>query len=387
MDRTALSFRSFRGPFARWPRAADAVLAAVLLLTTVFVTEGPGDSLVIRSITKVPPAVLVVFAVAAAGIYLRRRKPLAVLGVAVAGWALVLPRHFDLGLITIFALYSVGRYAASSRKGQAGVAAAIAVLTIDGLVLSTPWADTAFGAVFMSVAWYTGRRLRQREERATQRRRQQADEARRIVAEERTHIARELHDVVAHQVSMMTVQAGAAQAVAAADPEGARQAMAAVELAGRQALDELRHLLGVLRPETERDGLGPQPGLADLPRLIAQVRTAGLDIQVTDGLRTPLPTRVQLSAYRIIQEALTNVLKHGGPGTRTEVHLSEDGTDITIEVLDHAPPGLTHLQAAGHGILGMRERATLLGGSLETGPRPEGGFRVLARLPVSGEPA
>ncbi|MEH1126956.1 sensor histidine kinase [Micromonospora sp. CPCC 206061] len=191
--------------------------------------------------------------------------------------------------------------------------------------------------------------------------------------------------MVAHQVSMMTVQAGAAQAVVAADPEGARQAMAAVELAGRQALDELRHLLGVLRPENERDGLGPQPGLAELPRLIARVRTAGLDVQITDDLRTPLPTRVQLSAFRIIQEALTNVLKHGGPGTRAEVHLREDGTAITIEILDHAQTGIARPQRAGHGIVGMRERATLLGGSLDAGPRPEGGFRVLARLPLTGE--
>ncbi|MFD0743865.1 sensor histidine kinase [Phytohabitans flavus] len=380
--------RRFRGPFARWPRVSDAVLAAVLLLTAVFTTEGPNDSWVLRSITEVPPVALAVYVVAGAVFYLRRREPVAVLGVAVAGWALALAAaDSNLGLVTLFALYSVGRYAANNRQGLAGVAAAIAVLVADGLVLSTPWSATGFGVVFMFVVWYIGRRLRLREERAVQRRRQKADEARRIVAEERTHIARELHDVVAHQVSMMTVQAGAAQAVAAADPERAREAMAAVEQAGRQALDELRHLLGVLRPETERDGLGPQPGLADLPRLVAQLRAAGLEIEITDGLRTPVPIRLQLSAYRIIQEALTNVLKHCGPGTRTEVHLREEGTAITIEVLDHAPPAPARPRTPGHGIIGMRERATLLGGSLETGPRPEGGFRVLARLPLTGEPA
>jgi signal transduction histidine kinase len=384
-----VSSRGFRGPFARWPRASDATLAAVLFLTTVFLTDGPGDSLLLRPITDVPVFVLVIFAVTGAVFYLRRRRPILVLGVAVAGWALLLPADpADLvGLVTMFALYSAGRYAASSRHGLAGLAAAIAVLVVDDGVRGSLWAEVSFGAVLMFVVWYVGRRLRLREEHAVETRRQREAEARRIVAEERTHIARELHDVVAHQVSMMTVQAGAAQAVVAADPEGARQAMAAVELAGRQALDELRHLLGVLRPETERGGLGPQPGLADLPRLIAQVRAAGLDVRITDGLRTALPTRVQLSAYRIIQEALTNVLKHGGPGTRTEVHLREDGTDITIEVVDHAPPGLTRPQAAGHGIVGMRERATLLGGSLETGPRPEGGFRVVARLPLTGESA
>ncbi|MEJ3742602.1 sensor histidine kinase [Actinomycetes bacterium KLBMP 9797] len=382
MNRT----RRLRGPFARWPRASDAVLAAALFLTTVFVWEGTGDAPAIRSIDQVPPVAVGVYAVAGAAMYLRRRKPVAVLAVALAGWLLSLPTgDANVGLIAVFALYSVGRYAARSRPGLAGLAAAIAVLAYDGLVLSTPWSETAFGVVFFFVVWYIGLRMASREERAAQRRRQQTDEVRRIVAEERTHIARELHDVVAHQVSMMTVQAGAAQAVAVADPERAREAMAAVERAGRQALDELRHLLGVLRPETERGGLGPQPGLADLPRLVAQLRTAGLDIEVTDDLRTPLPTRVQLSAYRIIQEALTNVLKHGGPGTRTEVRLREDGTDLAIEVLDHAPPGSARPQIPGHGIIGMRERATLLGGTLETGPLPEGGFRVAARFPRTGE--
>ncbi|BCB88184.1 sensor histidine kinase [Phytohabitans suffuscus] len=380
--------RGLRGPFARWPRASDATLAAVLFLATTLVTDGPADTIVTRPITGVPIPVLAVFAVAAAGMYRRRDKPIRALGVAVAGWALMLPtREYDVGLITLFAVYSAGRYSASGRKGQIGLAAAMAVLVAEALVRWTPLDETVAGVVVMFVVWYTGRRLRLREERAAERRERQAAEARRIVAEERTHIARELHDVVAHQVSLMTVQAGAAQAVAATDPESARQAMAAVEQAGRQALDELRHLLGVLRPETRRDGLGPQPGLADLPRLVGQFAAAGVDVRVSDGLRAALPTRIQLSAYRIIQEALTNVLKHGGPGTGAEVHLREDGTDIVIEIIDHAQPVAPSPQAAGHGIIGMRERATLLGGTLETGPRPEGGFRVSARLPVAGESA
>ena len=388
MNRPELSSRSLRGPFARWPQASDAVLAAVLFGVTTFLVEGPDDSVVTRPITEVPFAVLSVFVIAAAAIYVRRRQPVAVLAVAVACWALLLPtREYDVGLITIFALYSVGRYAQSSQMGAVCVAGSIAVLSGEGLLQTTSWVEAAFGALVFFVAWYTGRRLRLRAERAAEQRRQQAAEARRIIAEERTLIARELHDVVAHQVSMMTVQAGAAQAVAATDPEGARQAMAAVEQAGRQALDELRHLLGVLRPETEPDGLGPQPGLADVPRLVEQVSAAGLDVQLTDSLTTALPTRVQLSAYRIIQEALTNVLRHRGPGTRADVHLGEDGTTLTIEVIDHGQPVLSRPQPVGHGITGMRERATLLGGSLEAGPRPEGGFRVVARLPLAGEPA
>jgi len=292
----------------------------------------------------------------------------------------------------IVALYSVGRHDDDNRWGPLGVGAAVVALTIDGVLLSTPWEDIVFGYAFMFGAWYLGRRFRLRAGRAARLRQEQAAEARRIVAEERTHIARELHDVVAHRVSMMTVQAGAARMVAAEDPQGALEAMAAVEEAGRQALDELRHLLGVLRPNTERDGLGPQPGLADLPRLVAEVREAGLDVSIAGGIRDPLPARVDLSAYRIVQEALTNVLKHSGPQTRTEVRLRAEGDGITIEVLDDGrgtavrSVSAAHEGLPGHGIVGMRERALLLGGSLDAQPRLGGGFRLTARLPTKGDP-
>jgi signal transduction histidine kinase len=411
VNRTALPPRTphpsvpgrFRGPFARWPRAADAVLAIAVFLLTAFVVDGPGDALVIRPIGDVPIAALLVFAVASAALYWRRRAPLVVLGVALIAWAVTLGSGYaDLGGVAIIALYSAGRYATEDRWGHVGVAAAIAVVNIDGLTDPAPWGEAVFGGVVMFVAWYVGRRLRLRGERAAQLLREQAAEARRIVTEERTRIARELHDVVAHRVSLMTVQAGAAKAVAARDPEGALQAMGAVEEAGRQALDELRHLLGVLRPETDLDGLGPQPGLADLPRLVEQIRGAGVDVSVTmDGIRTPLPARVDLFAYRIVQEALTNVLKHAGPGAHTEVRLGTDRSGIVIEVLDdgHANKGSEsasgrqlddsdrQLRRSGHGIIGMRERALLLGGTLDAQPRPGGGFRVVAHLPTGGEPA
>jgi signal transduction histidine kinase len=207
------------------------------------------------------------------------------------------------------------------------------------------------------------------------------------VTEERTRIARELHDVVAHRVSLMTVQAGAAKTVAADDPEGALQAMEAVEDAGRQALVELRHLLGVLRPEAEVDGLGPQPGLGDVPRLVDEFREAGMDVSLTmNGAQTDLPVSVDLSAYRIVQEALTNVLKHAGTGASAEVHLSSDNHGVAIEVLDNGH-GATILPGSGHGIVGMRERALLSGGSLDAGPRPGGGFQVVAQLPIEDESA
>jgi signal transduction histidine kinase len=396
----------FRGPFARWPRAADAVLAVAVFLATALLVDGPDDSLVVRPVGDVPVAVLLVFAVACAALYWRRRAPLVVLGVALAGWAVTLGSGYaDLGGATIIALYSAGRYAGDDRWGPVGVAAAIAVVNIDGLTDPAPWGEAVFGGVVMFVAWYVGRRLRLRGERAAQRRREQAAEASRIVAEERARIARELHDVVAHQVSLMTVQAGAAKAVAGQDPEGAREAMGAVEEAGRQALDELRHLLDILRPEADPDGLGPQPGLADLPRLVDQVRGAGLDVSLAaDGVSRGLPARVDLFAYRIVQEALTNALKHAGPGARAQVRLGADRDVIVVEVLDDGHAAGQGVESAvgrrsidsdrpdgagrsGHGIIGMRERALLLGGSLDAGPRPGGGFRVVAHLPVGGEPA
>jgi signal transduction histidine kinase len=388
--------RGFRGPFARWPRAADAVLAIAVFLAAVFLVDGPGDSIVIRPIGDVPITELLAYAVASAALYWRRHAPLAVLGVTLVAWAVMLGSDYSqLGGVAIIALYSVGRYATDSRWGHVGVAAAIAEVSVDLLNDPAPWGEAVFGAVVMFVAWYIGRRMRLREQRAAQLRREQAAEARRIVIEERTRIARELHDVVAHRVSLMTVQAGAAKAVAAEDPEGALRAMGAVEEAGRQALDELRHLLGVLRPETDPDGLGPQPGLADLPRLVEQTRVAGLDVSLaTDGMVAGLPARVDLFAYRIVQEALTNVLKHAGPGARTEVRLGTDRRGVVIEILDDGRgatvlpgPDLDGAGARGHGIVGMRERARLLGGSLDARPRPGGGFGVVAHLPTRREPA
>jgi signal transduction histidine kinase len=388
--------RRFRGPFARWPRAADAILAIAVFLGTVFVVDGPGDALTIRPIGDVPIPALLVFAVASAALYWRRRAPLVVVGVAVIAWAVTLGSGYsDLGGPVIIALYSAGRYATEDRWGQVGVAAAIVVVIVDILTEPAPWGEAVFGGVALFVAWYVGLRLRLRAERAAELLREQAAEARRIVTEERTRIARELHDVVAHRVSLMTVQAGAAKAVAAEDPEASLRAMGAVEEAGRQALDELRHLLGVLRPETDLDGLGPQPGLADLPRLVEQIRGAGVDVSLAaDGVSGELPARVDLFAYRIVQEALTNVLKHAGPGAHSEVRLGTDRSGIVIEVLNDGRgavvmPGSGAAQdsARGHGIVGMRERARLLGGTLDAGPRPGGGFGVVAHLPTGTEPA
>lgn len=385
--------RRFRGPFARWPRGSDAVLAAVIFVATVTLVDGPGDSIAIRSFADVPIPVLLVFAVASAALYRRRHEPVAVLGVALVAWVVTLGSDYnDLGGVAIVALYSVGRYTAEKRWAYLGLAATVVVAVIDGLLSPIPWGEIVFTAVVLFVVWDVARGLRFRAERAVRQRHERAAEARRIVTEERARIARELHDVVAHRVSLMTVQAGAAKAVMGQDRDAAVTAIAAVEEAGRQALSELRDLLGVLRPDTDHDELGPQPGLADLGRLAEQFRNAGLDLSLTTDGVPELPDRVDLFAYRIVQEALTNALKHAGPETSAEVRLFESKAGIVVEVLDSGSGAVSTSadsseEPGGHGIVGMRERALLLGGTLDAGPRPGGGFRVAAYLPTGGEPA
>jgi signal transduction histidine kinase len=382
------------GPFTRWPHVADTVLALVVFLVVLLVSpEGPDDELTFRAAGEVSIAALIVSAVASGVLYWRRSKPLVVFGVIVTlALAATVPSAGlgdaeTVGIAMMFALYGVGRHASNDRWGYVALAGALAFVTISSLIDAVTVAQIGFGLFLTFFVWYSGRRLRIRSERAAQLEREQAAEARRAVAEERTRIARELHDVVAHRVSLMTVQAGAAKTVAADDPEAASQAMHAVETAGRQALDELRHLLGVLRPEADAEALGPLPGLADVPRLVDQLGAAGLDVSLTiDDGQIDLPARVDLSAYRIVQEALTNALKHAGPGARAEVRLHTDSRGVDIEVLDNGR-GVTILTGSGHGIVGMRERALLLGGRLDVGPRAGGGFHVVAHLPLGEGPA
>jgi signal transduction histidine kinase len=215
--------------------------------------------------------------------------------------------------------------------------------------------------------------------------------ARWAVAEERGRIARELHDVVAHSVSVMVVQAGAARRSVAGNPDQATAALTQIESTGRQALAEMRRLLGLLRDGQDGSAaLTPQPSLAHLDVLVAAAREAGLPVELAvEGEPRQLPAGVDLSAYRIVQEALTNSLKHAGP-TRATVRVCYDTKALEVQVWDdgHGPPPAVGANGAaegdGHGLIGMRERVALFGGSLEVGPRPGGGFRVAARLPLDG---
>lgn len=242
---------------------------------------------------------------------------------------------------------------------------------------------------FVGTAWGMGEFSRERREttellaqRAEQLERSQSENARRAVLDERVRIARELHDVVAHHVSVMGVQAGAARRVMARDPDQASEALSAIESSSRQAVGEMQRLIGFLRQEGDVDALAPQPGLDQLDRLVSQASTDRLGVEVVRvGEIVELAPSVELSAFRIVQEALTNARKHAS-ATNVVVTLRYGTDALEIEVLDDgsAPVPST---VGGNGLRGMRERVALLGGDLHAGPQPEGGFLVRAHLPLN----
>jgi signal transduction histidine kinase len=371
----------------------------------------------------VEPAVAVALLVALfAPLAWRRRFPLAALAVytvLIAVYALSgLPQNnmFDDGWL--LAAYSAGAYG----KGQgrtwvrAGSAAAFLVLHVVDIAmhggLGTPGNPVlGFGlyiathVVFIAWIWLLGDvacaarereaelavRTRQLAERTRQLEVERETNARRAVLDERVRISRELHDVVAHHVSLMGVQAGAARRVLHRQPEQAEQALLAIEATSREAVHELHRLLGFLRQDHDADSLAPQPSLRRLDDLLAQMRGAGLPVALeVEGEPRVLPPAVDLSAYRIVQEALTNALRHAGPASAT-VRLRYGPRDLLVEVIDDgrspdaAPNGAS--VTGGAGLVGMRERVGLLGGRLRI-ERPEGGgFAVRAELPFDGSPA
>ncbi|MGD0019209.1 MAG: sensor histidine kinase [Candidatus Limnocylindrales bacterium] len=342
-------------------------------------------------------------------IALRRRNPMRIL--VITGSAITLysllgylgpnglgDSNGALGVVVAF--YTV---AAHEPRRRATIAAAV---TAGGVLVSfaayaafdsiSGWtANLSVTYLSFGLAWVIGDNLRVRraytaqlEERAVQLEHEREEKAVQAVALERARIARELHDVVAHHVSVMVVQAAGARRVIEKDPALARDALEAVEAAGRTALAEMRRMLEVLR--ADEAGVGPQPGLAELDRLVAQVREAGLPVELTiEGTDRELPAGMDLAAYRIVQEALTNTVKHAGRATaRVKVGYERDALDI--EVTDDgrgaAAPLLTGAVEGGHGLIGMHERVALYDGVLETGPVFPGGYRVHAHFPLEPAP-
>jgi signal transduction histidine kinase len=267
-----------------------------------------------------------------------------------------------------------------------GIGAAALVVTADpqqGL------GDVAFIALTFLIVWLAGfglsgklQQVQRAEERAWQLEREREEQARTAVAEERARIARELHDLVGHSVSVMTVQTSAVRRLLREDQEREREALQVVEDTGRQALAEMRKLVGVLRRPEEAPALAPQPSLEHLDKLLAQVREAGLPVDLrVEGERKGLPQGIDLTAYRVIQEALTNSLKHAQARHAEVVVHYEDG-EVELVVTDDGRGWGTRTDG-GHGLVGMRERVALWGGTLDAGPCNGGGFELRARLPVS----
>ena len=328
----------------------------------------------------------------------RRRFPGTVLGISVVSGlavaALGMPEI--LGIAILVAVYSVAAYGDRwvSLAGLAVAEVGSAAVQLTPGRFQTP--TVVSNALVFGAAWllghFVGRRraYTARLEQTAELERTRAEQARRAVAEERLRLARELHDVVAHSISVIAVQSGVGAHVADTQPEEAAKALAAIEATSRAALTELRRLLGVLRQEDEPQGdLAPVPGLADLDGLLAEVAKAGLAVRLqVEGRPAPLPAGVDLSAYRIVQEALTNVVKHAGPA-RAQVTIRYRDHEVMVEVIDDgrgvaAPTGDGRARV-GHGLIGMRERVAVFGGDLEAGPRSDGGFRVAARLPLAAE--
>jgi signal transduction histidine kinase len=354
-------------------------------------------SLVFRAIDREQPLALLLMALAIPPLFLRDRRPLAALVMAIAA-KMVLPGNEALVLPALAVLYTI----AARRNWRTAVAAGSAVI-VASVVAEAAWghntgepgvlgyaiASVASSAAAVALGLYGGARarlieeLRERAERAD---REQQLLAERAVGEERVRIAQELHDVVAHNVSLMLVQAQALGVTT--DDERVADTTRAIADLGRQAMAEMHRTLTLLRAGgAEEAQLAPQPGLANLDKLLEQSRAAGLEVELTiEGEPRTLAETIDLSAFRIVQEALTNVVKHAA-GARAHVTLSYQADALQLTIVDNGDESRPHPSATptdGHGLIGMRERASLFGGTLTAVPRPDRGFAVTATLPYSG---
>ncbi|MEU8346381.1 Signal transduction histidine kinase [Actinomadura meyerae] len=368
-----------RSPLARrfgrrallWLDAGAAVVYTLLMLT---LSAAPETS----ALAAVPVA-------AAAGLPLavRRLWPVPVFAAVLAAStaALLLGLPFDSYAAAAYALYPV----ALARRRRRWIptpliGAASAVLIFGGAIVGpADWhaeiaGEAVLGLAVLGASWTLGRVVRERRAEAGRAARRLVDQA---VSDERLRIARELHDVVAHSMSLIAVKAGVAVHVAEARPEEALDALRVIETTSRSSLAEMRHLLGVLRTDTD---LGPAPGLADLTALAERAAMAGVHVDLEVDAPA-LPEGVALSAYRIVQEAVTNVVKHAAPA-RCDVRIRADGRRVRIDVTDDGP-GTRVLPGGdgGHGLIGMRERVMMYGGDFTAGPRRGGGFAVSADFP------
>jgi signal transduction histidine kinase len=381
----------YLGSVARLPRgeSLDRIVAVVLLvageLEVVAGSAGSGSQAALAAGT----------AVMSGAVAFRRRWPLAMGSVAMLANGLVWlagakPNSLAYPIAWFCGLYAVAVWT-SNREFVVGlvVLAFSNVLAFfgNGHDFKSAAQFTIFPAIIMFVV---RRAVRDRQLRADALatkaellEREKELRAKEAVAEERARIARELHDLVAHNVSVMVVQAGTERHALPDSQAPTREVLGAIEESGRQALSEARRLLGMLRREGEHEELEPQPSLDRVDFLVEQIERAGLPVSLhVEGERRSLPAGLDLCAYRIVQEGLTNALRHAGPA-HAEVTLRYGATALEVEVLDDgAGAAQKNGHGAGHGLIGMRERVALYGGELATGPRPGGGFAVRARLPL-----
>ena len=387
-------------------RRTDAILAVGLLVLAEIALQAEATS----SVAPSGRLILAVLAAAATMPLLwRRHAPLLVFAVVLVPLQVTGPIANGLNLVppatqgpAAFILAGVvAAFSCSAHGGRRAAAAGLGLLTLAFCLVALPKLLAGEGVdlgiyialgVFVAVGWlFHGRELRvvELEEWGRFLERDREQKARTAAGEERARIARELHDVVAHSVSVMVVQAGAARHTL---PDGqdteTREALGVIELAGRQALVELRRLLGILRSAEGNPSLTPAPGMNEVENLVGQMRSAGLPVTLHwDGAPVTLPPGIDLSAYRIVQETLTNALKHGGP-SQTDVNVRYCADFLELEMCDHGGRGDRSARAGtgGHGLVGMRERVALYGGTLEAGPTAVG-YRVQVRLPLTSKPS
>jgi signal transduction histidine kinase len=328
----------------------------------------------------------------------RRTTPLVAAIVGAAGMALQTPLGTALavgGFLAVIMLTHSVALRCPRRAAVAGLVCMMAGVHLYDVLYpdESNLPDLIGNAAIFLLVWALGRgarRWRQRHEqlqdRAAAQQRQQQEQMRAAIAQERAGIARELHDIVAHGISVMVLQAGAARQVLDAQPERARSPLLAVENSGRQALEEMHRLLGILRRDDDGLALGPLASLSRLPEVVEQMRSAGLHVDLDlEGDPPGLPSSLELSAYRIVQEALTNTLKHSD-SRRARVVVRYTPEAVEVDVCDDGPP-TAQATSHGQGLVGMRERVALFGGEVSAGPDSAGGWTVHARLPLPAPPS
>ncbi|AQU71239.1 sensor histidine kinase [Streptomyces niveus] len=393
-------FDRVRGRLRAHPLVFDAGLAAAVLVCMVAgaFAEPRSRHDALPALVQETPGLrsVLLMALGAGALVFRRRNPFPVLvftGAVSVAELLMNDAVSPVAMSCVIALYTVASRTDRPTTWRVGLVT-MATLTLAAMLSGpTPWYAQENLGIFAwtGMAGAAGDAVRSRRafidairERAERAERTREEEARRRVAEERLRIARDLHDVVAHHIALVNVQAGVASHVMDKRPDQAKEALAHVREASRSALNELRATVGLLRQSGDPAApTEPAPGLALLDELVGTFRHAGLPVDVARGdPDSRLPAAVDLAAYRIIQEALTNVRKHAGPGAKAEVSVVRVGPTVEVTVLDNGTGTGEPADGSGHGLLGMRERVTALGGTLTAGPRYGGGFRTQAILPV-----